>query len=495
MKLTAINFSKTKNYKIAILVKDSAFRFREIEQHYVRPLVSRGFAFEEIVALNLVYNSQGKAPVTLIKEHLKSIETYLNNNNIKHVVCCDATYFKVLCKVKKAEPHYGYVLPTIWPGVQASLSLNYMQLFYNPQLQNKLFLGLDGITACFQGKSSIFKEIIKVAHYPEKLSDIETTLKDLSEYPALTVDIETFGLELSKSALASIAFGINEHIGVAFLVKFHRVYDEEYKIEKLLKNFFDNYKGKLIFHGSTFDIGRLILNLYMESYNDIHGLLEGLNILCRNMEDTLILTYLATNNAQENKLDLKSNTQEFTGNYALEEIKDVKNITDKKKLLKYNLIDVLATWYLYNKYREQVRQEQEKVYQEIFLPAVKVLTQTELIGIPFNKQRVNETRTYLNQEQTLLINTILSHPIIKQFNQKLKLEAVLTANSKLKVKRKSMDDFSDLEFNPNSDKQLRKLLYEELNLPVQHYTDTKLPSTDGKALSGLISHLKQKYDL
>lgn len=491
MKLNAINFSKTKNYKVAILVKDSAFRFREIEQHYVKPLLARGFASEEIVALNLVYNSQQKAPVKLIKEHLKSIETYLNNNNIKHLVCCDAAYFKTLCKVRKAEPHYGYVLPTIWPGIQASLSLNYMQLFYNPQLQDKLILGIDAIAACFQGKNSIFEEVIKSAHYPEELSDIEATLQDLLEYPALTVDIETFGLELRKSQIASIAFGIDQHVGTAFLVEFQ---DERVEIKKLLKRFFDNYEGTLIFHNATFDIGRLILNLYMVGYTDIAGLLEGLHTLCKNVEDTQILTYLATNNAQENKLDLKSNTQEFTGNYALEEIKDVTQ-ADVNKLLKYNLTDCLATWYLHNKYREQVRQEQEKVYQEIFLPSLKVLIQTELIGIPFNKQIVNETRTYLSQEHSVLINTILSHPIIKQFNQELKLEAVLTANSKLKVKRKSVNDFSNLEFNPNSGKQLRKLLYEHLNLPVQHYTDTNLPSTDGKALSGLISHLKQKYNL
>jgi DNA polymerase I-like protein with 3'-5' exonuclease and polymerase domains len=77
----------------------------------------------------------------------------------------------------------------------------------------------------------------------------------------------------------------------------------------------------------------------------------------------------------------------------------------------------------------------------------------------------------------------------------LRLEAAIEATSKLKKKVKTAEDFADLTFNPRSTKQLRKLLYEMLNLPVLRYTDTNLPSTDGKTLDGLMAHLKKEYDL
>ena len=50
-------------------------------------------------------------------------------------------------------------------------------------------------------------------------------------------------------------------------------------------------------------------------------------------------------------------------------------------------------------------------------------------------------------------------------------------------------------FNPNSNKQLRHLLYDQLELPIFRYTDTKLPSTDGKTLEGLIKWLEKNYEI
>ncbi|MFR7882312.1 MAG: hypothetical protein ACLU5J_13195 [Christensenellales bacterium] len=45
---------------------------------------------------------------------------------------------------------------------------------------------------------------------------------------------------------------------------------------------------------------------------------------------------------------MKYQAQEFSGNYAIEEIGDItkRNLND---VLKYNLIDGLSTWYVYNK--------------------------------------------------------------------------------------------------------------------------------------------------
>ena len=490
--LSHIVFENDGPRKLALLIKNNAMQKKELEEHYVKPLEARGFSRSDILVLSLEYNQNNKAPARLMEGHLAVIGKVLEQQGIDHVLVADAGYFKKICKVRKAEPHFGYVLPTIWPGVQAALTINYTQLFHNPALKDRLMFGVRAIAKEMQGDLPIFFEkVIKDVSYPSSVAGIEKTLDRMLQYPALTCDIETMGLTLQKSQIASIAFAWDQHSGTSFLVNLSTEHED---IHELLRQFFRLYQGKLIFHNAPFDTKALTYQLFMKNIEDMKGMLRGLEYLYRDTDDTMTLTYLATNNTSENKLSLKDQAFEFTGNYALNEIANVDKVA-ANDLLQYNVTDALATWYVYNKHRETVRKEQEKVYQELFRPALKVLTQMELCGMPLDMVDVSLTREklygILNAEKEAIANS----KVIKQFESELKISSMLDANRKLKKKVKKIEEFDWVTFNPRSAKQLRHLLYDWLHLPVFRYTDTNLPSTDGKTLDSLIAHLKREYDL
>jgi DNA polymerase-1 len=490
MSIELIKFgSNTIDYKLAILIKQKAMKKALLYDNYLKPLIDRGFQENEIVAISLAENEQGKTPVSLIKEHLTQVFKISETLNITHFLVCDASYFKVICKLRKAEPYYGYVLPGVYAQCRAALSINYTQLFFNPSIKSKLVMGIEAISRDINGKDALFKDaIFGDVRFPKSTSGIKRELKELLNCKELTCDIETNGLHLRNSGLVSIAFGRNQHDGVAFMT-----FKPDHFI--VLTDFFNNYKGKLIFHNATFDIGRLIYQLYQGGgRDDIVGMLYGLHLLYRDIEDTQILAYLGTNSTAGNTLSLKDLAFEYTGKYALDEIANIMGCEDEE-VLNYNLTDALATWHVYNKYRPIVREEQEQTYQEIFKPSLKVITQMELCGIPLDLKQVHKTKDELDDIALSHKLAIKRNPIIEEFESKLRLWRALDANKKLKKLRKTAEDFEDYHFNPNSNKHLRELLYEHLELPILKTTDTGLPSTDGKTLSALIAHLEKEYEL
>jgi len=60
----------------------------------------------------------------------------------------------------------------------------------------------------------------------------------------------------------------------------------------------------------------------------------------------------------------------------------------------------------------------------------------------------------------------------------------------LKKKRVSLDDFAYLTFNPNSNAQVSKLLFEYLDLPILNLTDSGSPSVDGDTIKQLLKRGK-----
>ena len=98
---------------------------------------------------------------------------------------------------------------------------------------------------------------------------------------------------------------------------------------------------------------------------------------------------MCTNNTQENTLGLKENALSFTGQYAVD-VKDI-SLLPVNVLLEYNLKDVLATYWLYNKRKKElVTENQEEVYNQVFLPSIPVLLEMMLVGLPLNKYKVLE---------------------------------------------------------------------------------------------------------
>jgi DNA polymerase-1 len=159
------------------------------------------------------------------------------------------------------------------------------------------------------------------------------------------------------------------------------------------------------------------------------------------------------------------------------------------KLLRYNLIDGLSTWYVYGKnYPQMVQDQQLEIYETLFKPTVWDIIQMQLTGLPLNMARVAEVKKLLEADNKKAIDTILNTKVVQQYTYRMKEQWVLKKNSELKKKRVTLADAAKIEFNPNSGPQLQDLLYNMLGLPVLDRTAKKNPSTTGDTLKKLVNH-------
>ncbi|MDR8433759.1 DNA polymerase I, partial [Acinetobacter baumannii] len=95
---------------------------------------------------------------------------------------------------------------------------------------------------------------------------------------------------------------------------------------------------------------------------DRRGMLHGLHTMYRSLDDTKVIAYLATNSTAGNVLGLKELAQPFAGNWAQSEIHDIRKI-HHSDLLRYNLVDCLSTFYVYERYLPaMIADKQEEIY-------------------------------------------------------------------------------------------------------------------------------------
>lgn len=457
------------NPQVAILIKDSYFIRKDIENYYVKPLGLNCMAF------SLYYEPNNKITATKAKDYLKKILPALVKQGISYLYVADSTYFKVLTKQRKAEPFIGYVLPCTLQGyehLQVIYGINYGQVIYNNNMSSRLDLSLNALQCSIRGVNNIFGDTIQEAIYeaPERLHE----LLDCSK---LAIDIETTGLTI-KDSIVSIAFATSTKHGMAFSLE----------DKSLIKTFFERFRGRKIFHNATFDVKMIIKECFMSSPTDYQGLLHGLHTMCRNLHDTKIIAYLATNNTQGNSLSLKDLSHEFMGNYAV----DVSDVTklDKDTLLEYNLKDCLATIYVYDKYYPlMVQDNQLDIYEDLMLPTLRSIIHTELSGMPIDLDKVKQVEKDLNLIKDEYINQIFQSDLVLKVQSLLNQKAMAKYNSTHK-KQKTLDEFN-VKFNPNSNQHLQMLLYQVMQLPILDYTNNKEPATGGDTLKKLLNHTKE----
>lgn len=495
-----IIFQESNDYKIAILIKTASFKKTELDSNYVQPLVQRGIKQANIIAFDLEYNSVGKITVSFATDYLNQLLPCLHSLSIEYLLVSDSIYFKKLTGVKKVDVHYGYVLPCKMKGyehMKIVLCTNYSALFFNPDLQAKLDLSLNTLSNSIQGINfTIGSNIIHNAYYPTTDEAIKRELYKLSKHPEITCDVETFSLRFWETGIGTIAFSWDKHNGVAFPIQAAPNNSEglycisnkdDYRWpQQLLRHFFQNYKGKLVFHNANFDMKIIINALWMNDLLDQQGMLTGIEVMTRNFDDTKIIAYLATNSCAGNDLKLKNLAHEFAGNYAVDDINDITKI-EINKLLEYNLVDCLSTAYVKEKYYpKMIEDNQLDIYKNIMLPSVKILLQIELTGMPLNISKVHVAKRTLETNMNVSYKEIFASPIIQAFVTQMRKEAWVEKNLLLKVKVKPIEDFDDIVFNPGSNKQVAHLLYEYLDYPVLDLTDSKQPSTKGKTIKKLM---------
>ena len=484
------------SYPICILVP--RIEKDEIDRAYMSPF---GILPSDVVMLTLHYEAGKKKTSMAVMKHY--IETALapvfKDQGVQYIACGDSDYFKALTGVTVVEPNLGYVLDTKY-GPKAVYVPNYRQMFYDPiKIKAKIKQGMDAIvahaTGTYQPPGS---DIIKFEDYPTTTAEIGLWLSKLLEMNCpLTIDIETFDLKHHKAGIGTISFAWNQEEGIAFPVDYIPIegateapYGKQRfngEVRALLREFFVQFKQKAIYHKISFDAYILIYQLFMSDILDTPGLLEGMSVMLRDWDDTLLITYLATNSCAGNKLRLKQQAQEYAGNYAMDDIHDITKIP-LDKLLRYNLVDALSTWFVHSKhYPTMVHDQQLPVYEEIFKPASVDIVQMQLTGMPINMKRVVEVRDLLEADRDKALLTIRGSNVVQQYTYKMNEDWVTEKNNTLKKKRVTLADANEV-FNPNSGPQLQDLLFNMLGMPVLSLTDSKQPSTDGDTIKNLVAH-------
>lgn len=506
-------FSETEQpaYPVCFLVP--IIRKDEIKKAYLK---DSSLDPNDVLVISLHY-SEGKKKTSMaeMRQYItEELAPTFTDMKVKYVLCADGEYFKALTKASKIEANLGYVMDSPFGDFKVIYIPNFAQIFYDPEkTKSKIAQAMQALT---DHKSGNYippgDSIIKFAAYPDTDQEIEEWLiKLLENHKMLASDIEGFSLKHYNCGIATICFAWNQGEGIAFRIDYEphskispraAKADGTYGFQKinhhrraLLKRFFELAREMgvtIMWHNIGFDVYVLIYQLFMEHILDQEGLLYGLDIMLGHRGEwdcTKLITYLATNSCADNKLSLKDQAQEFAGNYAQEEINDIRKIP-LPDLLQYNLVDGLSTWYTYNKHwKTLVSDQQLPIYRELFQPATVDIVQMQLTGMPVNIKRAREVNQILETELDSARQQIMNSPIIQRFTREyLDVEHIEKRNAKLKAKRIKLGD-EPQKFNPNSDPQKRALFFTYLGLPEINYTDSKMPSTDGETIEALINRV------
>jgi DNA polymerase-1 len=479
------------SYPVALLVP--VIQAAEIRHSY---LTGSPLSPSDVLVLDLyLAPDKKKTPMNEMRAYFtEEVIPTLNDMKVEYLLVADAEYFKAITKKPKADAYLGYATDSPYGPWKVFYIPNYRQIFYDPEkVKPRIAAALEALDDHRAGQySDPGNGIIRFVEYPQTTSEIAAWLEKLLEWNRpLAIDIETFSLKHHTAGIGTISFCWSQHEGIAFPVDYRadgvREYNEEVRI--LLHSFFTRYTAKAIYHGASFDVYVLIAQLFMRDLLDTAGLLKGLSIMLRNYDCTKLITYLATNSCAGNKLGLKDQSQEFAGNYAKEGIADITKIP-LKELLEYNLVDGLSTWYVHNKHWGTVQQDDQlTIYETLFKPALIDIIQMQLTGMPIDMNQVRETKALLVADEQQALKDIFASRIIEEFIHTRNEQWVAAKNLTLKKKRVTLADATQT-FNPNSPDQLQQLLFEQLELPILGYTDTKQPSTDGDTLTALMSHTK-----
>jgi len=519
-----IIFEDAQEHRVALLMKPAAFKKNDLVLNYIEPWKKMGLRQSDVIGFTLEQDGK-KVSDRFAKAYLAELLPILKEQGVRYIYCPDSTYFKILAKQKKAEGHLGYVLPcgiTGYEDMHVVLGLNYQQLIYDPSLIDKLDQSLYALASHMMGSYvAPGTGIIHKAVYPKSLEEIRDTLNALKAYPEITMDIEAFSLRFWEAGIGTISLAIDEHHGVAFPVDYvpfpeptqvvepdaegkmvkktlYGYYNPNHAVRALLRDFLLTYPGRITWHNAAYDVKVVIYTLFMQTLMDQRGLLDGLELMTARMDDTKVITYLATNSTAGNVLGLKPLAQEFAGNWAKDDIKDIRLIP-LGELLQYNLVDALSTWFVKKKFYPIMQaDQQEDLYHSLFMPSQKLIIQMELTGIPMSKKKIAEVKAKLESIQQKHLTTIVNNPTIKAMNLLVQEKAWnkdyedrLAKSKTGNIKVKTVDDFADKVFNPNSGPQLQVLLYELMGLPVIDFTDKKQPATGAETIEKLINHTNE----
>ncbi|WP_080948286.1 hypothetical protein [Moraxella bovoculi] len=154
-------------YKVAVLIKDSYLVDEGIKKFYI-DYINPDITDTQVICFGLKYVNN-KTTAAMAREHLNKLASAIVRLGITHLYVPDATYFKVLTKEKKADVHYGYVLPCKFKGLEhlnVVLGVNYGQLMYNPNLVERMERTLNTLVDSVNGLYKPREAALNDVSYP-----------------------------------------------------------------------------------------------------------------------------------------------------------------------------------------------------------------------------------------------------------------------------------------------------------------------------------------
>lgn len=396
-------------------------------------------------------------------------ELVLGNGIITHLAVQDAGLFKKLTGRTKVVNTAGYVYPSKFGNYHVAYIPPFKAINLDERVRAEATASIDALAAHLAGRyiePGSTKEV--TVHHSHDWLDWQDRLLRL---PRISVDVETTGLKHHESEIRTIGFGLSHNEAVIF---------EWHDVKHWLREFFENYEGRLTMHRGAFDLTQLIHKLFMKKLSDTNGIYEGLRVLQPKTDCSLILSFVVTNTCAGNELSLKAQVQSEYGDYGIEETWKA----PLEEVIPYNGKDCAATLWLWDKHMANLG-DLAHVYERLN-SYLREIVWMQLCGLPIDEEVAKKNARILFDRQNELLETIQSHAAVEQYMVLHRERWAEKRNAKLKKKRVTPADCpADEVFNPNSGPQLQVLLFEVLGLPVLSLTRTKQPSTDGDTLKAL----------
>ena len=281
-------------------------------------------------------------------------------------------------------------------------------------------------------------------------------IKEIEKKKFVSFDLETTSLDYIEAQIVGISLACDSK--KAYYIPL--LHEDQSKYKQLPKKFvLENLKPIL----ETHKIKKVGHNLKYD-----RNVLRNYDIILNGIEhDSMLLSYVYDSTAIRHGLDNVAEKYLSHKTIHYEDIagKGVKQIpfskVDIETAAEYSCEDVLVSYELYNYLWAKVSKDENiiKVYKNIEMPLVPILSNIERNGVLVESKTLNKLSKELDSE--------------------------------LKTIEKKCFKITKKEFNLNSPKQLQEILYEDLKIPISKKTPTGKPSTDEDTLQ----YLSESYDL
>lgn len=477
-------------FKLMVVLPYSALKEKSVLEYYVTPF---NLDPKQILFVGFETVSGKQLSAKTAKEYAAEISECAAMFKIPCVYLTITEIFKKLMGLTNASNYLG--IPSRPKDTNNNfdlvLGINHTRIYYDPPLAKDLERSYNVAIALSEGRhlDVIPPDLKSKVKIVDDVFEMKNVLDSLLNEPHLSLDTETFSLKFYKAGIGSFTLAPSTDLAYSFPCDLMEEDGINIRLKNpivrnLLKEFLIKYQGTVRYHNMSYDAKILVYVLFMnENLNNFEGMLEGINVLTKNFDDTKIITYLATNSTAGNELSLKAQAQEFAGNYSLgKEITDILSI-NMEDLLVYNGIDGLSTNYVYDKHHPtMVADQQLNIYNVIFKPSIKLFLQAELVGIPISMDKVNEAEKILLADKEKQYQIIFNNAFVQSFIPLLQQEKTDAHNAKLKTKVIDVSEYAHITYNPNSDKQTCRLLFDEAGLEFEDLTDSGAPSVSKDAL-------------